>query len=282
MATEFESLAIKFAPTLYYEKTRNPFEDISPKSSRGLYWRPVENPDQEAEVCIQYIAFFDFQRWAPSIFDKVYKFDELSGKAPGEHPNDYVPIFLYFKNEKPVKAVFDICHYEAVGEIDASSALLPQEKGPILYIRNFYRGLLPLEDTRGKKILRGVPSFLSQEDLIQWWNGRTSTGSYDDKAKLIIKEKLENPFQEITTFKDHSGLFGRVFDAIFQTAKEFQLVEGYRVRGGWRYEITSDLSEVKNQLGDEAQYFSDDDIKDIFTESGVAEYLLFHEEFQKN
>lgn len=273
MPNEFESLALRFAPQLYYEKTRKPFGNISPELLGGLYWRAVENPSEE-EICIQYIVFFKYQRWTPSIFDKVLQLDKLSGKAPGEHPNDYVPIFLYFKNGKPVKAVFDICHYEAVGEFDTSSKLLPQERGPIFHIKNFYRGLLPLEDTQDKRILRVTPKSLNQEHLTQWWNGCTFEGYYDDKARLIIKEKLENPFQEITTFKDYTSLLGHVFDAIFKTTREFQLVREYYVRGKLKPRITSDISEVKKHLDNEAKHFSDDNIKDILMESGIAEYLL--------
>ena len=61
----------------------------------------------------------------------------------------------------------------------------------------------------------GVVS-LSREHLINWWNGLTSSGLYDDKARLIIKEKLKNPFQEITTFRDSEGTLGSLFDLVFR------------------------------------------------------------------
>lgn len=209
MAKKFEDLALKFAPQLYYKESRNPFENISPEDMGGVYWRPIENGEQ-GTVCIQYIVYFAYQHWVPGILDK------FSGKLPGEHPNDYVPIFCYFEDEEPVKAIFDICHYEAVGGITGSSELLPQDEGPQFHIRNFYRGLLPLENKKGYEHLEGVPISLSQEHLTEWWNGLTASGSYDNKAELIIRKKLENPFQIIKTFRDRAGTLGLLFDWVFQ------------------------------------------------------------------
>lgn len=184
----------------------NPFTDISPDDMGGLYYRFVH---QAGAVCIQYIVYFYYQHWVPSIFDK------FSGKLPGEHPNDYVPIFVYVENETPTKAVFGSCHYEAVGSITASSELL-SDKPPQFHIRNFYRGLLPLGDTRGYSLLKGDPTYLSEEHLTSWWNGQTVDGLYHEKAHLIINEKLKNPFQNIETFRDQKGSLGILFDAIFR------------------------------------------------------------------
>ncbi len=208
MAINYEVLARTFAPRLYYEKSVNPFEDIAPDDMGGMYWRLVENKHPGADFCIQYIVFFHYQRWVPSILDK------FSGKLPGEHPNDYVPIFLYFRNNRPEKAVFDVCHYEAIGNV--SSEYLPRDEGPVLHIRNFYRGILPLNNTRGYTLLEGDPVQLDAQQLSEWWKGRTSAGSYHEKARLIIKKKLENPFQEITTFRDQIGKLGILFDLIFK------------------------------------------------------------------
>ena len=208
MAINYEALARTFVPRLYYKKSVIPFEDISPEDMGGMYWRLVETPQHGADFCIQYIAFFYYQHWVPSILDR------FSGKLPGEHPNDYVPIFLYFKDGHPEKAVFDVCHYEAVGTV--SSEYLPRNEGPVVTIKNFYRGILPLTNTKGYTLLEGDPVHLDAQQLCEWWKGRTSTGSYHEKAKLIIKEKLENPFQEITTFRDQMGTLGILFDLIFK------------------------------------------------------------------
>jgi hypothetical protein len=253
MATTYENLAHKFAPQLYYKKSLNPFENITPEDMGGLYWQLVKDPIRETEFCIQYIAYFHYQHWTPSIFDR------FSGKLPGEHPNDYVPIFLYFENGGLVKAVFDICHYEAVGAITATSELLPQDRRPKLHVRNFYRGLLPLEDEKGYSLLKGDPISLSREHLAHWWDGRTPDGSYDDKAKLIIKEKLENPFQEIATFRDHAGTLGRLFDLIFKLKK-----------GGY----TVSLSEFSPEDIDSAEEFVD---KNILEKSEILEYVTLRE-----
>lgn len=259
MATKYDTLAIKFAPELYYAKPRNPFENISPRDMGGLYWRPVENPRTRTDVCIQYIVFFKQQRWVPSVFDK------FSGKLPGEHPNDYVPLFLYFEKENPVKAVFDICHYEAVGELDASSPLFPSDERPKFHVRNFYRGVLPLENTRGYSLLKAVPTPMSPDLLSHWWNGLTSTGSYHEKAKLIIKKKLENPFQAINTFRDRAGKLGFVFDLLFKSAQDV------KVKGP--QDVSAMASRVEKRLGNKAKDFSHKDIEDIIEQSGVPEYL---------
>ena len=253
MATTHEDLAHTFAPLLYYKESLNPFEDITPEDMGGLYWQVIEDPVEETDFCIQYIAYFRYQHWTPSIFDR------FSGKLPGEHPNDYVPIFLYFKNEEPVKAVFDICHYEAVGTITASSGLLPQNSRPKLHVRNFYRGLLPLEDEKGYNLLQAGPISLSREQLTYWWNGRTHDGTYDDRAKLIIKEKLNNPFQEMTTFRDNTGSLGRVFDLIFKLKK-----------GGW----TVSLSEFSPEDIDAVEEFVE---QNILEKSEVLDYVTLRQ-----
>jgi hypothetical protein len=254
MTTEYEPLALKFAPELYYVPTRNPFENISPEDRGGVYWRAVTG-SRRKEVCIQYIVYFTHQRWVPSIFDK------FTGKLPGEHPNDYVPIYLYFKNETPVRAVFDICHYEAVGDID-DSHLLPRDRTPKFLIRNFYRGVLPLKDTRGCTLLKGAPQPLSSERLAGWWEGMTSTGSYSDKAKLIIRNKIKNPFQEMKTFRDRAGKLGFLFDLIFRS------IENQQVKGP--VDDSALVSQAETQLG---QYFTRKDIEEIMEKSGVPEYL---------
>jgi hypothetical protein len=210
MTPHYEALAHTYAPQLYYAKTANPFQDIAPDDMGGVYWRLAKNSKKETDFCVQYIVFFYFQRWVPSVLDK------FSGKLPGEHPNDYVPIFMYFKDNRPVKAVFDICHYEAVGEVTSSSECFPSKEGPVLSIRNFYRGIVPLKDTSGYIRLEKDPVQLDTKQLNEWWKGRTSSGVYNDKARLIIKKKLKNPFQTIKTFRDQSGRLGILFDAIFR------------------------------------------------------------------
>lgn len=209
MAITHERLARTFAPHLYYEKSVSSFKDIAPDDMGGMYWRLVKNLKRGADFCIQYIVFFHYQRWVPSVLDK------FSGKLPGEHPNDYVPIFLYFKDDRPVEAVFDVCHYEAIGTV--SSEHLPRDEGPVLNIRNFYRGVLPLNKTRGYTVLDCDLVHLDAQQLSEWWKGCTAAGSYHEKARLIIKKKLENPFQEITTFRDHIGMLGILFDLIFKS-----------------------------------------------------------------
>lgn len=212
----YKALACRFAPELYYEDSSDSYKNVTPEDMGGLYWQAVGSSEPWADVCIQYIVYFRQQRWSSDVLERFSFLKRFLGKLPGNHPNDYAPIFLYFKAQKPVKAVFDICHYEAVGAVTPSSDFLPQDKRPKFHIRNFYRGLLPLKDKKEYSLFKGDPIFLSREHLTNWWNGLTSSGSYDNRAKLIIKEKLENPFQEITTFRNSEGALGSLFDLVFR------------------------------------------------------------------
>jgi len=223
MAIPYEPLARKFAPELYYKEFAPKlhykegyisFRGITPSDFEGIYWTAVKSSVPWADVCIQYIIYFKEQRWVSGIFDRV------AGKLSGNHPNDYAPIFIYFKNEKPVRTVFDICHYEAVGKIDDHSSLLFKDERPKFIVRGFFRGILPLGDDEGYKRLGGNLNFLNGKRLNQWWNGVTSKGIPDKKAKLIIREKLNNPFQEIKTFLNRSGVLGHLFDVIFKAEKD--------------------------------------------------------------
>lgn len=207
MAVAYESLALRFAPTLFYARSVSPFTNIAPEEMGGMYWRAERSG---RTTCIQYITFFRQQHWVPSILDK------FSGKIPGNHPNDYIPVFMYFEGETLVDVAFDICHYEAVGHMTPTSSLLPSERGPQFLVKNFYRGLAPLKSSKGHISLGGVPVPLSRERLSAWWNGMTWEGSFNEKAKFIIRKKLINPFEEITTFLDETGALGRFFDRIFQ------------------------------------------------------------------
>ncbi len=213
MAATYEHLARKFAPELYYKERHTRIRGITPSDFEGIYWTAVKSSVPWADVCIQYIIYFKEQQWVPGIFNRVF------GKLPGNHPNDYAPIFIYFKNEKPVRTVFDICHYEAVGKIENHSSLLFKDERPKFIVRGFFRGILPLGDDEGCKRLGGNLNFLNGERLNQWWNGITSKGTPDEKAKLIIREKLDNPFQEIKTFLNRSGVLGYLFDVIFKAER---------------------------------------------------------------
>ncbi len=278
MANRYETLAFKFAPELYYEKSQGSFENVKPEDMGGLYWRAVPSSVSWADVCIQYIIYFREQCWIPGIFDR------FAGKLPGNHPNDYAPLFLYFKDEKPVRAVFDICHYEAVGEINTPSGFLHPDKRPQFQIRYFYRGLVPLEKSEGMTPLGGAPARLSQDRLTHWWNGFTSEGSFVEEAKLIIKEKLEDPFKKITTFRDRAGKLGFLFHWIFRSAKECQVM-------GVPMEPDAVASQVEGEIGERARYFSHQDIKDItkfvnqniFEKSEIPEYIALrrHKKIQR-
>ena len=150
-----------------------------PEDFRGMFWRIVKSSVSWADVCIQYIIYFEEQHWVPSSLDGILrKLLEKGGKLPWNHPNDYTPIFLYFENEHPVKAVFDVCHYEAVGMLDSSIGL-PKDTKPKFRIEDFYRGLRPLEKGKEYTYLEEsyVPNLLSQERLESWWEGFTSSGS---------------------------------------------------------------------------------------------------------
>ncbi len=268
MAIPNESLALQFAPELYYEKTNNSYKNISPDNMGGMYWRPVPSSVSWSDVCIEYIVYFTRQCWIPSILDR------FSGKLPGNHPNDYVPLFLYFKKGKPVRVVFDICHYEAVGEINTPSSMLPPNRGPLFQVKNFYRGLIPLKDSTDYSPLGGAPIPLSEERLSLWWEGFISKEVFDKDARLIIKERLGNPFKKITTFRDRAGKLGFVFHWIFQSAKE------YSVRGLSPDVCTLGLQTEKG-IGDKMDYFSHEDVEEItkfvdeniFVESNMPEYL---------
>lgn len=267
MANHYEPLALKFAPELYYVKTENPLENIAPEDLGGLYWRSVPSTVPWAGVCIQYMVYFKQQRWVKGIFDR------FAGKLPGNHPNDYAPLFIYFKNEIPVRAVFDICHYEAVGAVNTPSAVLPLDERPKFQVKNFYRGLIPLEDHKKYTPLGGVPIRMSQERLTEWWKGFTGN-IYDEKARLIIKEKLENPFKKITTFRDRAGKLGFLFHWIFRSAKEYQ-VKGLPI------DVSTITSHIEKGMGDKIKYFSRVTLEEtaefvnatVFKDLEVPEYL---------
>lgn len=269
MATEYGPLALKFAPELYYVDTDVPFGDIAPQDMGGLYWRVVERAVSWADVCIQYIIYFNQQRWVSHTI-----FDRFSGKLPWNHPNDYAPIFLYFKNGKPVRAVFDICHYEAVGAVNTPSVLLPPDERPKFQVKNFYRGLSLLESGEGYAPLGGAPIRLTRERLDEWWKGFVFGDTYDGKAKLIIKKKLEDPFKRITTFRDRASKLGFLFHWIFRSTKEY-------VMRGLPTDVDAVASQIEEGMGDRAKYFAHKDVKNvmefveqnIFEESGVPEYL---------
>ncbi|MGD2250697.1 MAG: hypothetical protein PVF58_20055 [Candidatus Methanofastidiosia archaeon] len=208
MTAHYEPLAIKFAPELHYVETNNSFKNISPEDLEGFYWRAVESSVYWADVCIQYIAYFKQQRWDSTILDKFF------GKPVGSHPNDFAPIFIYLKNEKPVRAVFDIWHYELVGKIDASTAYLHKERGSQFQVKNYYRGLFPLKATKKHEVLKADLELLDQNLLEEWYKGRTFEGDYMEEAKFAIVNKLENPFQRITTFRNSSDLAGTLIEAV--------------------------------------------------------------------
>jgi len=213
MATQHKSLASKFAPKLCYVETADPFRNISPELMIRSYWRARESSVSWADVCIQYIAFFEEQKWEKSILDPYLP------KSVGNHPNDYVPIFLYLKNEKPVKAVFDIWHYDIVGEIDDTAAYLHEERALQFQVRNFYRGLKPLKKTGGYECFNEDLELLDQNLLEGWYEGRTLEGNYVEAAKFVIVDKLIDPFQEITTFRDQSSLTGSFIEAVIYIFK---------------------------------------------------------------
>jgi hypothetical protein len=208
MTVDYEPLAIKYAPRLYYKESDSAFRDISPDDLGGFYWRTVDTTVSWADICIQYIGYFKQQRWDFSILDKYLK------RQIGSHPNDFVPIFLYLKNEKPVKIVFDIWHYDLVGEINDPTPFLHEEGQPQFLVFNYYRGLNPLKKIKGYKILKTDPEVLDQDLLKEWYLGRTCDGDYIEEAKFVIKNKLDSPFQVITTFRDKSDLKGTLIEAV--------------------------------------------------------------------
>lgn len=279
MAVDYRTLATKYAPELYYVDTKNSFKSIAPKDMGGLYWRLATSSVPWADVCIQYIVYFKQQQWVPSILVKILeRFSGELGKLPGNHPNDYVPIFLYFKNGKPIRAAFDVCHYEVVGVVNIPSRVLPRDGRPKFQVKNFYRGILPLENGTEYTILGGPPTPLSQERLTDWWKGRTSTGSYDNEAKLIIRDKLQNPFQEITTFRDFESKYGDIFHWIFWSAKK----EEQPRKRARKVDTDAVTMRAEKRLGEMKKNFSHEDIKaltefvdqNIFEESRVPEYLV--------
>ena len=250
MAVNYEYLALKFAPALYYVKTKNCYRDICPKDMGGVYWRAVPSSVRWADVCIQYIVYFTEQRWVPSILDKFLDI------MPGNHPNDYAPIFLYFKNGKPVRVVYDICHYEAVGAINSPSPVLPSNKGPVLEIENFYRGFSPMDDCGGYDCLGGAPIQLGEERLSLWWRGFIYQETFDEKARLIIRDKLNNPFKKITTFRDRACRLGFIFQRIFRSTQDC-LAKG----------VVADSErvarKVEKEIGEKLRDFSHSDIKEL-------------------
>lgn len=269
MTIDYQMIALKFAPELYYKETQNSFKSIASEDLGGYYWRLVPSSVRWADVCIQYVIFFNQQRWVSTIFDR------FSGKFPGEHPNDYVPIFLYFKDGKPRRIVFDICHYEAVGAINSPSSYLPPDEPPKLRIRHFYRGIVPLKDITGYASLGRSLLHVSEGRIKDWWNGFTTKGTIDKRAELIIREKLVHPFRKITTFRDRSNKLGFLFDKIFGIAKEYQVLELPRAT-----DVIA--SNVEEQVGDRSKHFSHKDIvevtefadRNIFRGLEIPEYLV--------
>ena len=279
MANSYEPLALKFAPEFYFLDTKNPFKNIRSDDMGGLYWRPIPSSVPWADVCIQYVMFFKQQQWVPSILVRILeKFSGELGKLPGNHLNDYVPLFLYFKNERPVRAVFDICHYEVVGVVDNSSGFLPLDGRSKFLVENFYRGLSPLEVVTGYANLPALATPLSPQRLDEWWRGLTYKGFIDFEARFIIKKKFKNPFQDITTFRDYESRYGDIFHWIFWLTKKDYPIQ----MRGQIIDSDSIASQVEAQMGDVIKQVSHEEIKElvefvdqnIFKESNVPEYVV--------
>jgi hypothetical protein len=251
--SEIGKLAHDFAPELYYVETVVPLQNTEPEDYVGLYWREVANPKSEKDLCIQYIAFFRYQHLIPNIVCKILNI------SPGVHPNDYVPIFLYFREKRPVKAVFDICHYEAIGEIDTSFPYFSREKGPQFQVRWSYRGLKPLRirNDRGYKRFNETLSFLDKKTLNDWWEGRTLEGTHEKEAEFVIRQKLINPFQDITTFRDHSEVLGYLFDAIFRVMRKEKVLKAERLLASPK------LARIKGKSLNIGQRVSEKDLEDL-------------------
>lgn len=270
-SSQYEMLALKYSPELYYVETKDSFKNICPEDFGGIFWRVEESPVQWADVCIQYLLYFKEQHWVPSSLDGILK--KLlgnGGKLPGNHPNDYAPLFLYFKNGRPVRAVFDVCHYEAVGILAGDSEFLPSDSKPRFQITDFYRGLRPLSESGDFTYLKGsfVPNLLSQERLESWWQGLTASGSFQEAAKLIIREKIRNPFQEITTFRDIGSKLGKIFDLAFRLTENVPVI---RIAPE---DIDAVIEEIQKKLADKGD-ISDEDIKGVveFTQKHILEDL---------
>jgi hypothetical protein len=268
---QHEMLALKYSPALYYVETTDSFKNICPEDFGGIYWRVVESTEQWADVCIQYLLYFKEQHWVPSSLDGILrKLLGKGGKLPGNHPNDYAPIFLYFKDGRPVKAVFDVCHYEAVGVLTGDSRFLPPDSNPRFQITNFYRGLRPLPESGEFTYFQEsfVPNLLSQDRLESWWQGFTASGSFQEAARLIIREKIHNPFQEITTFRDIGSKLGKIFDLIFRLSEDVPVI---RAAPEDSEAVSKKIQEKLSEKGD----ISDEDIKGVleFTQKHILEDL---------
>jgi hypothetical protein len=268
---QHEMLALKYSPALYYVETTDSFKNICPEDFGGIYWRVVESTEQWADVCIQYLLYFKEQHWVPSSLDGILrKLLGKGGKLPGNHPNDYAPIFLYFKDGRPVKAVFDVCHYEAVGVLTGDSRFLPPDSNPRFQITNFYRGLRPLPESGEFTYFQEsfVPNLLSQDRLESWWQGFTASGSFQEAARLIIREKIHNPFQEITTFRDIGSKLGKIFDLIFRLSEDVPVI---RAAPEDSEAVSKKIQEKLPEKGD----ISDEDIKGVleFTQKHILEDL---------
>jgi hypothetical protein len=260
--SEIRKLAHDFAPELYYVETAVPLRNTEPEDYVGLYWREITNPKSEKDLCIQYIAFFKYQHLIPSILCKILNI------SPGVHPNDYVPIFLYFKHQKLIKAVFDICHYEAIGEIDTSFPYFSKEKSPQFQIKWSYRGLKPLRlknDEEFKRFNENLNS-LDEKTLNDWWDGKTLQGSRKKEAEFVIKEKLINPFQNITTFRDHSEILGHLLDAIFRVMRKEKVLIAERSLA------STILPQIKSKSPNIGERVNEKDLEDLV--QFVGEYIV--------
>jgi hypothetical protein len=104
-----------------------------------------------------------------------------------------------------MRIVFDICHYEAVGDIIVSRSAFSSDGKPKFQIKYFYRGLSPLYDFEDYESLSMLGTPLDDERIKYWQEGYTIDGTKHEKAQLVIQDKLNNPFKKITTFRDHAS-----------------------------------------------------------------------------
>lgn len=267
MISSPENLALKFLPDLYYQPTDNPFYTITPHELGGVYWRIVPSTVRWADMCIQYILYFTYQHWAPSILDVLY--DHL----PGTHPNDFAPIFIYVKDEKMVRIVFDICHYEVVGDININGSIFLPHMRPAFQVKYFYRGFSPCVDPEilSPLFYRGIP--LDDDRIIYWQDGYTVKGSIHEKAKLVIQDKLKYPFKKITTFRDHASRAGFIFHCIFNSSIRYPMSQ---IPNNIE-EITAQVEQTIQKKGIECGH---EDLKNVIT--FVNEEMLSTPEIERS
>lgn len=192
-----DTLAAKHLPVLAEYQARDPAE------LEAIYYRIVNRP--QAESCIEYIYYWNFQYLPP-------------------HSYDYEPIYVYLRDGQLDRVAFDFFHYDA--------RVLPEE--PPFEVCGLWHAFGALDQSPMECLDRPLVR-LDNAVLGKWYN-RAHT-----KSQFEIKQKLTDPWLVHSTFRDDDThlLFPfaqpalKNIDAYYQTTyapkKMFSTVEALRI-----------------------------------------------------